>query len=80
MPSAGRLRLGFTGAALTAALFVAPLSAAPDAPRLAGELDAKWGGELPFTVLYARDGKKSKVLSGKQSYADFEAAVKALAK
>lgn len=173
MPSAGRLRLGFTGAALTAALFVAPLSAAPDAPRLAGELDAKgyaeavaklkgqvvlvnfwatwcvpcreefpdiarlerawrgkglavlgvsidsakdlpavdkflaktkpdfpnyrkasggddqvfiesvdakWGGELPFTVLYARDGKKSKVLSGKQSYADFEAAVKGLLK
>ena len=43
-------------------------------------VDAKWGGELPFTVLYARDGKKSKVLSGKQTYGDFENAVKALLK
>ena len=41
-------------------------------------VDAKWGGELPFTVLYSRDGKKAKVLSGKQSYADFEKTVKAL--
>ena len=43
-------------------------------------VDEKWGGELPFTVLYARDGKKARVLSGKQSYADFESAVKALLK
>ncbi len=42
-------------------------------------VDEKWGGELPFTVLYSRDGRKAKVLSGKQSYADFEAAVKGLA-
>ncbi len=41
-------------------------------------VDAKWGGELPFTVLYSRDGRKAKVLSGKQSYADFEKTVKAL--
>ena len=41
-------------------------------------VDEKWGGELPFTVLYARDGKKAKALSGKQSYADFERGVKAL--
>lgn len=41
-------------------------------------VDARWGGELPFTVLYSRDGKKAKVLSGKQSYGDFEKAVKAL--
>jgi len=41
-------------------------------------VDGKWGGELPFTVLYSRDGRKAKVLSGKQSYADFESAVKAL--
>jgi thiol-disulfide isomerase/thioredoxin len=39
-------------------------------------VDKGWGGELPFTVLYARDGKKAKVLSGKQSYDTFEAAVK----
>jgi thiol-disulfide isomerase/thioredoxin len=41
-------------------------------------VDKDWGGELPFTVLYARDGKKAKVLSGKQTYRDFETAVKAL--
>jgi thiol-disulfide isomerase/thioredoxin len=41
-------------------------------------VDEKWGGELPFTVLYSRDGKKAKVLSGKQSYAAFESAVKGL--
>jgi thiol-disulfide isomerase/thioredoxin len=38
-------------------------------------VDPKWGGELPFTVVYARDGKKAKVLSGKQTYASFEKAV-----
>jgi len=41
-------------------------------------VDPKWGGELPFTVLYARDGGKARVLSGKQSYADLERAVSAL--
>ncbi len=41
-------------------------------------VDSKWGGELPFTVLYGRDGKKARTLSGKQSYADFERAVAAL--
>jgi thiol-disulfide isomerase/thioredoxin len=35
-------------------------------------VDPKWGGELPFTVLYARDGHKAVALSGKQSKADFE--------
>ncbi len=43
-------------------------------------VDPKWGGELPYTVVYARDGKKAKVRSGKQSYADFERAVAALLK
>ena len=38
-------------------------------------VDPKWGGELPFSVLYGRDGKKASVLSGKQSPADFEKAV-----
>ncbi len=38
-------------------------------------VDPKWGGELPFSVLYGRDGKKTSVLSGKQSPADFEKAV-----
>lgn len=35
-------------------------------------VDPKWGGELPFSVLYRRDGRKAKVLSGQQSYAGFE--------
>jgi len=35
-------------------------------------VDPKWGGELPFTVLSARDGRKAAALSGKQSKADFE--------
>ena len=43
-------------------------------------VDPKWGGELPFTVLYGPDGRKAKVLSGKQSYADFERAVAGLLK
>ena len=41
-------------------------------------VDPKWGGELPFSVLYARDGKKARALSGMQSYADFEKAVRQL--
>ncbi|HEX4438478.1 MAG TPA: TlpA disulfide reductase family protein [Thermoanaerobaculia bacterium] len=43
-------------------------------------VDAKWGGELPFSVVYGPDGRKAKVLSGKQSYATFEKAVTALSK
>jgi thiol-disulfide isomerase/thioredoxin len=35
-------------------------------------VDPKWGGELPFSVLYGRDGGKVRTLSGKSSYADFE--------
>jgi thiol-disulfide isomerase/thioredoxin len=41
-------------------------------------VDPKWGGELPFSVLFDRDGRKVKVLSGKQSYADFEREVRRL--
>jgi len=41
-------------------------------------VDPKWGGELPFTVLYGRDGRKARVLSGKNSYADFEKEVRGL--
>jgi thiol-disulfide isomerase/thioredoxin len=43
-------------------------------------VDQKWGGELPFSVVYAPDGQKTKVLSGKQSYATFERAVAGLLK
>jgi len=41
-------------------------------------VDRSWGGELPFFVLFGRDGAKARVLSGPQSYADFERAVKKL--
>jgi thiol-disulfide isomerase/thioredoxin len=43
-------------------------------------VDPKWGGELPFSVLYARDGKKARTLSGGRSYSDFERDVAALLK
>jgi thiol-disulfide isomerase/thioredoxin len=43
-------------------------------------VDPKWGGELPFTVVYGKDGHRARVLSGKQTYADFEKAVTALLK
>jgi thiol-disulfide isomerase/thioredoxin len=38
-------------------------------------VDKSWGGELPFTVLYARDGKKARVLSGKHAYGEYEAEI-----
>ncbi len=35
-------------------------------------VDKGWGGELPFSVLYDRNGHKAKVLSGKHSYAQYQ--------
>lgn len=35
-------------------------------------VETSWGGELPFSVLYSRDGKKARVLSGKHSYRQYE--------
>jgi thiol-disulfide isomerase/thioredoxin len=35
-------------------------------------VESSWGGELPFSVLFARDGKKAKALSGKHSYREYE--------
>lgn len=43
-------------------------------------VDGKWGGELPFTVFYARDGRKARVLSGRQSYGELEKEFLALRK
>jgi len=40
-------------------------------------VDKGWGGELPFSVLYDRKGKKIKTLSGKHAYADYERLVNA---
>jgi thiol-disulfide isomerase/thioredoxin len=41
-------------------------------------VDRSWGGELPFSVLYGRDGKKARVLSGQHSYAQFAREVEKL--
>jgi thiol-disulfide isomerase/thioredoxin len=35
-------------------------------------VDPSWGGELPFSVLYARDGKKVRVLSGQRTFQQYE--------
>lgn len=35
-------------------------------------VDPKWSGELPFSVLFDRDGRKTRTLAGKSAYADFE--------
>ena len=35
-------------------------------------VDSSWGGELPFSVLYARDGRKAAVLSAKRSFTEYE--------
>jgi thiol-disulfide isomerase/thioredoxin len=35
-------------------------------------VDPSWGGELPFSVLYARDGKKARVLSGQHTFRQYE--------
>ncbi len=43
-------------------------------------VDKGWGGELPFSVLYDRSGKKVKTLSGKHAYADYEREVLAILK
>ena len=42
-------------------------------------VDKGWGGELPFSVLYDRVGRKAKTFSGKQSYAEYEKEILRLA-
>ncbi len=34
-----------------------------------------WGGPIPVTVMYARDGSRRVLLEGKQTYEEFEAAL-----
>lgn len=41
-------------------------------------VDRSWGGELPFTVLFDRSGRKVKILSGKHSYVDYEKEIRPL--
>jgi thiol-disulfide isomerase/thioredoxin len=43
-------------------------------------VDKGWGGELPFSVLYGKDGRKVKTFSGKQSYAEYEREILRLAR
>ena len=43
-------------------------------------VDPKWGGELPFTVVYGKDGRKLRTLSGLQSYPDLEKVIQPLLK
>ncbi len=38
-------------------------------------VDKSWGGELPFSVLYARDGRKAMVFSGKHPYREYESEI-----
>jgi len=35
-------------------------------------VDPSWGGELPFTAVFGRDGKKAKVFSGAHTYREYE--------
>ncbi|HKD11186.1 MAG TPA: TlpA disulfide reductase family protein [Thermoanaerobaculia bacterium] len=41
-------------------------------------VDKGWGGELPFSVLYDRGGRKVKTLSGKHTFAEYEKEILAL--
>ena len=41
-------------------------------------VDPSWGGELPFSVLYDRSGKKVKVFSGKLPVAAAEREIRKL--
>jgi thiol-disulfide isomerase/thioredoxin len=43
-------------------------------------VDKSWGGELPFSVLYDRAGKKARLLSGPRTEKDFEKEIRALLK
>ena len=42
-------------------------------------VDKEWGGELPFSVLYDRSGRKAKTFSGKHSYDEYEKEILRLA-
>ncbi|HEY7864159.1 MAG TPA: redoxin domain-containing protein [Thermoanaerobaculia bacterium] len=43
-------------------------------------VEKSWGGELPFSVLYDRTGKKARVLSGPRTEKDFEKEIRAFLK
>jgi len=43
-------------------------------------VEKSWGGELPFSVLYGKDGPKVNACSGKHSYAEYEKEILKLAR
>jgi thiol-disulfide isomerase/thioredoxin len=43
-------------------------------------IEKSWGGELPFSVLYDKAGKKARVLSGPRSEKEFEREIRAVLK
>ena len=43
-------------------------------------VDPSWGGELPFTAVFGRDGKKARVFSGAHAYREYEREVRRLLK
>jgi thiol-disulfide isomerase/thioredoxin len=60
------------------ATFRAFLQVSKDPEDFINAFDPKWEGDLPRTFVYDKSGKLVKELSGLQSYANFEAAVKPL--
>lgn len=42
--------------------------------------DKRWGGEIPATFIYDRNGKQTKFMRGKHSFAEFQKAVEDLIK
>jgi len=52
-------------------------SGGDDQPFIDG-VDRSWGGELPFSVLYDRAGRKAKTMSGKHGYAEYEKEIRGL--
>lgn len=43
-------------------------------------VDKQWAGEVPYAVVYGRDGALQKALSGEQKLADFEKAIDEVSK
>jgi thiol-disulfide isomerase/thioredoxin len=41
-------------------------------------VDADWGGELPFTLIYDRQGRRSAAISGERTFAEYEKEIRPL--
>ena len=62
------------------AMFPQYLERADDPQDFINAFDPKWQGDLPRTLIYDRQGRLAKTLSGGQTYAQFVAAVTPLLK